>query len=169
VIAASLGGLLRAVSEIRLACLEVLCEDGSTADPLKVLGALEPFHPVVHVEELSAANDGLVLKDAITAPPQDTLVTFITGWWSIDFVERTLVAVTLRGTAAAVVYGSEAKLRSADARPLVQRLFTGSFNSYSRRGSGFSGLGTRGMNAFGRSAAEASAAGRGVEAAGSHG
>jgi glycosyltransferase involved in cell wall biosynthesis len=122
----------------------LLIENGSHDGSAEVCRALAAESPEVRVVSLPVGDYGLALRAGIEAARMQAVVVFNVDFWSLDFLERSLVQLRT----ATLVVGSKAAAGAHDQRPLSRRLVTRAYNRVLRLLWGFEGTDTHGMKAF---------------------
>jgi hypothetical protein len=143
--------LARMVGELRRMARPfeiVVCENGSTDDTASILRDVAALHQEVVIEQLAVADYGLTLKHGIGAARHDAVVIYNIDFWSAPFARAALDQLE----ACDLVLGSKVMRGAADARPLIRRLITRTFNAFLRQVFGFQGTDTHGMKALRRGA-----------------
>jgi glycosyltransferase AglD len=125
-----------------------ICENGSTDDTQSLTRHLERIHSPVRAAYLATPNYGLALKHGIDECRHELVVLVNIDFWSVDFVRR---ALPLLEREADLVIGSKVMPGSNDARPLLRRAITRSFNALLHRLFDFRGTDTHGMKALRKS------------------
>lgn len=124
----------------------LLIENGSKDRSIEICRVFEKTDRDVRVEALQEADYGESIRQGILESKNTIVVIFNVEFWSVEFVEKALVALRH----ATLVVGSKSAHGAFDGRSIMRRGITRAYNMILRMVWGFKGTDTHGMKAFWR-------------------